>query len=392
MRQKLAVIADSHFDEAKRFEECIRIHDWIRQDAAERGCTAWSHAGDVYERRSTPREREAVAEWTQGMARDVGPGVIVRGNHDGLDDLPLLQRLDTDGRSVHVVETVGALSVGGFTFGCLAWPQRAQLMAALADVGAEATELAAGDALRNVLRGLGQQMAEGPDDAPRILLSHAMVRGSRVSTGQPLIGMHFELGLDDLALADADFYALGHVHMQNVWDISGAPVVYPGSPRRTAFGELEAKGYIVAEFDGRKLVGWEHVETPCAPMYQVTAAWDGKGLEFVVDNDLVEYGYTKAAGAEVRLRYSVPSDQRETARADAAFWRDRVLEAGAVTCKVEEVVEATTRARAPEVAAATTPTDKLAAYWAATGFDPGSRRESLVSKFEEAQAQCNSAQ
>ncbi len=86
------------------------------------------------------------------------------------------------------------------------------------------------------------------------------------------------------------------------------------------------------------------------------------------------------AGAEVRLRYHVATDQREAARAAADALRDQLIAAGAVHVKVEEVVEAKTRARTLEVAQAPTLADKLAALWRAQGFDPGDRRDALIGK------------
>ena len=210
---QVAILADSHFDEHSRFAECVRVHDWIADDIAARGVDLILHAGDVYERKSAPREREAVAAWVQRVTQ-TAPLVIVRGNHDILGDLPLLARLETrhpvyveEGAAVRYVETARGVAA----VACVAWPRKASLHAMLGQVGHEGSELAAGDAMRAVLRGLGAEMAE--HDGPRLLLSHAMVRGSKTSHGQPLVGCDMELGLDDLALAGADFYALGHIHM-----------------------------------------------------------------------------------------------------------------------------------------------------------------------------------
>jgi hypothetical protein len=53
---------------------------------------------------------------------------------------------------------------------------------------------------------------------------------------------------------------------------------------------------------------------------------------------------------------------------------------GAVSVQVEEVVTPTTRARAPEIAAATTLREKVETLWTVQGFDPGVRRQSLLAK------------
>lgn len=385
---KIALIGDSHFDEHSRFDECVRVHDWICEDLQARDVDLVLHSGDVYERKSTPLERQAVADWIQRCA-EFAQVVIARGNHDALDDLPLLERLATR-HLVRVVETAGTLFVhapehDAVALAVLGWPQRANVHALAGAQAKDGVEQVAVDALRAVLRGMGDFLAE--QDCPRILLAHAMVRGSRVSTGQPLVGCDFELGLEDLALARADFYALGHVHMGNEWDIAGAPAVYPGSPRRTAFGELEPKGYVVIEFDGRRLVGWERVETPATPMLHLHAEWVDEHV--CLPGDQVApaglYGVSAAdidacRGAEVRLRYHVEVAHREAARADALELRDKLLAAGAAMVKVEEELVVETRARTLAVAQAPTLAEKLDALWSARGWDPGARREALLAK------------
>jgi exonuclease SbcD len=295
------------------------------------------------------------------------PVVMVRGNHDHLDEHDLWPRL----RTLHPVSTherSGLDIIAGVAVGVMPWPRKAN---------AEAAGVDAREAMRATLRGLGYMMAE--HDGPRVLLTHAMVRGSRTSTGQELLGCELELGLEDLALARADLYALGHIHAHQGWDIAGAPAIYPGSPRRANFGELEPKGYVVAEFDGRQLVGWEFVDVPATPMVHLDATWnpDSASLDGLDDADCPE-------GAEIRLRFRVPSDHREAARRYAQRWAEEFRAAGAASVKVEEQVLATTRARSPEVARAVTLVDKLDALWSARRDVPDPvRRDALVAKLGE---------
>jgi exonuclease SbcD len=382
---RIAIVADSHFDEHSRFEECVRLHDWIAEDAAGRGVTLTLHAGDVYERKSTPRERQAAASWFQRMAR-LGPVVVARGNHDAIDDLPLLERLESEHR-IEVFERAGVAAFGvgvhDVAIAVLGWPQRGHLHAALGGGGAshEVVDAEAGDALRSLLRGLGERLSNY--SCPKLLLAHAMVRGSVTSTGQPLVGCDFELGLEDLALVGANAYLLGHIHKAQAWQIHDAPCMYPGSPRRTAFGELEAKGYTVVELDEHGVIGCEFVEVPATPMVQfdLTFAAGGEGLLFLdCGRQPTREELEALEGAEVRLRYEVRPDQRDAARGALGELAETIRAIGAVNVKVEEVVLAETRARAPEVARAATLADKLGALWQAKGFEPGERREALLGK------------
>jgi len=376
---RVALIADSHFDQSSRLEECVQIHNWIAQDLRERGVDLVLHAGDVFERKSTPLERAQVADWLRDVA-ELAPVVMVRGNHDAPRDLSIFERLRT--RHPIVVEEAAAVHVvAGVAVACLAWPSRASLAQFLRVDSRALLEEGAAAALEHVLRGLGLELAR--HDGPRILLAHAMVRGSRVSTGQPLVGCDFELGLGALELACADVVCLGHVHMAQAWEPweggttggdLGTSVLYPGSPRRTAFGEIEDKGYAVLEIsDDARVeellsVRWQRVSTPCAPMLllegHVAVGEDGISLAVDATDDVAP------AGAEIRLRYETPADVRGRARELAEDYRQSWLAAGAVRVELEQRVIAKTRARAPEVGAAATLADKLQALWRARADEP----------------------
>ncbi len=393
----VANVADSHFDETSRFEECVAVHDWIAIDIAERGVGLVLHSGDVYERKSTPDERREAAGFFRKCA-ETAPVVIVRGNHDPLRDLMLLAMLDAV-HPIQVVEDARIIDVAGVQVACLAWPRRASIIALAAkrDLGHEGAEQIAGDALRAVLRGMGAQMF---DDRPKILLAHAMVRGSMTSTGQPLVGCDMEVGLDDLRLANADFYSLGHIHMPQDWGNTGddshdghvfhdfAPkgdIVYPGSPRRTAYGETEEKGYVIYDTEART---WFRVPTPCAPMLLLNDEWGQmpgvQAYGWIGDPQEVK---ASLIDAEIRFRYTVDADKREAAFAAAVVWRKEMLAAGAAAVKLEPVVRSIVKARAPEVAMAKETRDKLKAFWESQADPPPTeRRERMLQKFGELEA------
>lgn len=370
----IACVADSHFDESSRFEECVRLHDWIATDLERRRPDLICHAGDVFEKKSTPAERLAVARWLRRCS-DIAPVLVVRGNHDVLGDLPIFARLKGK-HPVHVEEAASIHVINGVAVAAMAWPRKAEMLA----WRCPNTEETAADALRGVLRGLGAGLAQ--HEGPRLLLAHAMVRASRTSTGQPLCGCDFELGLEDLALADADAYLLGHIHMGQDWTIGSAPCFYPGSPRRTAYGELEPKGYALVHCERAGSLTWERVETPATTMLQFEYDWtDGMFCREGVRLHEEERG--DVWGAECRFRYRVASDQREAARAAAAEVKAEWIEAGALAVKVEEEVIAVSRARLPEVARLRSLREKLEALWRHRGAEPDAvRRARLLAKVE----------
>lgn len=362
---------DHHFDEhSHRFAECVRIHSWMVDTAREEGVNLFLSSGDIYERASTPTEREAVAEWLTRMA-EVCPVVISKGNHDRHRDAAILRRLRTK-HPVIVEEAAGVHRVAGAAIGAMAWPETGYLAARLGST--EGTDFAVREALQACLRWIGMELDQ--HDGPRVLLGHFMVDGSAVSTGQPLLGMPINLGLTDLALARAHLGVMGHIHLAQCFDVFGAPHYYTGSSFRTDFGQLEPKTVLLAEFDGHRLVSTREIETPCTPMVHVHAEWHEELATIGGWKKSIE----EARGAETRLRYHVAVDQRSAASAAAAELADMMRAAGAISVKVEEVVITERRARAPEVALAATLTEKIQRFWEAKGFDPGDRRGPLLAK------------
>ncbi len=384
---KIAIVADSHFDERAngRLKECIAIHDWMAYDMAARGVNLCLHSGDIFERSSTAVERNAVRAWVQKVA-NVCPFLIVRGNHTPLGQLDIFSHLQAR-YEIIVEEGAGVHVIGGAVIGCLAWPSKALVLAAAGPVSMEQSEQTAADAIRNVLRGLDGEMTReaelhGAEGAPRILLAHAMVRGARVSTGQPVIGASLEIGEGDLRLANADFYALGHVHCHGAFTDGPGDVVYPGSPRRTSYGEIEDKGYLIIECNGHD-VSWEFVKTPCCPMLLMEAHWrvDTGGSGFL---DFGSTACDPSGGAEIRLRYSVEASQRVAAAHAAETLKREWLEAGAAAVLLDPKTLTVSTAKAPAIAEAATTADKLRALWEhrAEDVDP-SREARLMDKLEQ---------
>jgi DNA repair exonuclease SbcCD nuclease subunit len=364
---------DHHFDEHRRFDECIRVHGWIAQQVRKERPAVFLSGGDIYERASTPLERMRVSDFLSEVA-ETCPVLITKGNHDRSLDCALLGRLHTK-HQITVVETCGVVELGGIRIAAVAYPNRASIAAMIGrPLPAEALDDVAREALRNVLLGLAR-------DIPDVLLGHFMINGSVTSVGQPLIGAELNVGLADLALARAKITVASHIHCPQEWDFDGAPIVYCGSPYRTTFGETEPKSILVADIC-KGGVEWSRLVTPATRMLLGEDEWF-PGCNWSLNG----LGGDGVAGAEVRFRYTVDADQREAAKADAETQRRVLLELGAVSVKIEEVVRATTRARAPEIATAVSLEDKLRVLWRAKGIDVGNHREArLMGRLAELEA------
>lgn len=373
---KLIATGDDHFDCHTRWEECLRVHGWIAELVERERPDVFTSGGDIYERASTPLERQAVADWLTRIA-EVCPVVIAKGNHDRDLDCAFLARLASR-HPIIVEERAGVHVVNGIAIATVAWPNRSELLRAAGYDGAAVADSIASTALRNVLLGLGAEMRR--HKGPRVLLGHFMIDGSVTSTGQPLVGHAMNVGLADLGLVRADITIAGHIHAAQAWEFDGRPILYTGSPFRTSFGEMETKSVVVAEWDEADVMTWRRVETPATPMIHMTAHMvDSECMETgddirILSIDDIEIQPEDLTGAEVRFRYHVPADERERGRQQAHGWKANFERAGAVSVQVEEVVIPTTTARAPEVAAAIGLAEKLAALWENRGTTPNEER------------------
>lgn len=382
---KLIATGDLHFDQHSRWAECLRVHAWIADLVEQERPDVFAIPGDIYERASTPLERDAVATWLTRIA-EVCPVVIAKGNHDRALDLALLGRLSTR-HPIIVEERAGVHCVAGFAIATVAWPSRSELLTAAGDTGAAGADDIAATALRSVLLGLGAELRIHA--GPKVLLGHFMIDGSVTSTGQPLVGHAMNVGLADLGLVGADITIAGHIHAAQEWEFDGRPILYTGSPFRTSFGEMETKSVVVAEWDERDVMTWRRVETPATPMIHLTARMvDSECMETgddtrILSIDDIESQPDDLTGAEVRFRYHVPADERERGRQQAHGWKANFERAGAASVQIEEVVIPTTRARAPEVAAAGARGlgPQLRAFWDAKGtVPPEERAQELIRK------------
>ena len=349
----VAIFADTHARTGKRFDEHQRVMRWCAADVVARGVDLVCHAGDIYDGRSDPMERAAVAEWCRAIT-DHCPPVVVGGNHEQPGDVEALGRLRTR-HPIVATETPLVTELAGIAVACLPWPRKAYLLAALGQpVDPAVSDAVAVDCLRNVLRGLRVQLDQ--HEGPRLLVAHAMVDGSNTNHDQPLIGCELAMSVADLALAGAHFNALGHIHcaVKNDW-ATPVPTGYAASPIHHSYGEPGFTGYILVHFDGTGLVNWERIPTPARPMHLLTGRdADGK-LEVARPEAL--------ADAEIRVRYDVAEAERAAGAVAARELKASLIAAGAADVQLEPIVAVASTVRHPEVVAASTVEDQLRARW-----------------------------
>lgn len=361
---RICHIADSHFDERSRFDECVRIHNEFIAHVERAKPDLVVHAGDMFTRRSTPREMEAAEQFVQRAAHTC-PVVIVRGNHDAALEIESFQRLRAP-YAIHGIEEPRVITEAGVVIACLPWPTKAGVIMQAKDLDLETASTEAIDHLKAIIRWLGEELSyvEHFDPSiPRIMLAHAMIRDSRTGSGQPLTGCDFELSHNELLPPGCTMAMCGHVHMRQEFSRStGEPsAMYPGSPYHSDFGDRGLKGFTSWEIDGTRAIA-EHIILNATPMYQYTGHWDNE--RHCIVSEPIE---CPEFPCEMKLTYSVDSEHAAAAREFAREWKKQREADGAINVVLDPQINVTTRARAPEVATARTTADKLRAFWDSHG-------------------------
>lgn len=379
---RLVHIGDLHLGPGPRNVDRLKALDQIiDENLNDPHLGAWLIPGDLNHGRMTIDDRNALAPRLQTMANHA-PVIGVTGNHDLPGDLEVFERLYALYRirffsTPQVVNFRLATEVVATCF-VLPYPTKAGLVAA--GVSKSAIPQVAVDPLEAIFRSAAMDLRAARDRGElTFMIGHVNVGGAIVSTGQPNIGREIELNPALLALLGDDCYkGLNHIHRSQ--EISGA--WYPGSVCRLDFGEMEPKGYLVAEYTQLGAAGgptaWTydvvHRPLPVAPMLHIEGELTREGFDWRIVkgegpddtawlpmHQLAEHDWS---GCDVRVRYRF--DKHDTSL-------DRsVVEAefkSALRAVYEPVAVADRAARAPEVSAARTLEEKLRAWARHNGIE-----------------------
>jgi exonuclease SbcD len=323
--------------------------------------------GDLFHAKSTPAERNAMAEFLVSAAERV-PVVVVKGNHDAAGDLDIFECLAAR-NSITVMtrpmtEIVGTAGGDVAVYG-IPWFDKANLVADLAaTVDAEATRNLTIDAARRLLTVASFEIAAARKAGLLpILAGHLMVAGCETSTGQTLIGTTVELAPGDLADVGAEYVALGHIHKAQEWH--GGRVAYAGSTWRQNFGEAEAKGWRLVTFEDGRFASNEFVELPARRIVLLSVDFttgdsiDGLHLRMldaqVRDGDLV------------RCRYTVKAEDLHLV--NEGRMEEWIRKYGAAEVKLEAVIVQEARVRSEAIVRAVSNWERVEATWQAKGIE-----------------------
>ncbi len=336
-------------------------------------CDSIVVAGDIFDRLSTPAERNAAIEIFTAWAY-CAPVVVAQGNHDRPGDLDFLEHLIAKNpiRVASVPESWGELCL-------LPWPRKVNLIAGMGSISADELSAAAMGALRGILAGFRVGWGNRATH-PRILIAHAELASAVLDNGQPVMGKcDLELSADDLLETGDDVVLLGHIHKrQTIAD----RIHYAGSPRPTAFGQDENPGhhgYTIVDVERGQQPTFEARHLPVRRMITIDADYNTRGCEPWLD---LIGGYPADVGANaLRVCYSVDESERAAAAETADKYKAELMRRGAHSVKLVPRIQVTHRVRSEAITENRSVGARLGVYWD-TRDDPPARSAMILEKLE----------
>jgi len=362
---RLVAIGDIHLHPGAKNAQKLQLLDMIITEASTvDGLGAWLLLGDLFHARSSVEDRNALAARLQRMA-DRAPVLIVRGNHDGLGELQIFAELRAEW-PIYVLERPECLGFRTATmddvtvFG-LPYPERAGLVLA----GVANPDLV--DEAAHALDAIFMQAAIELEDARAkgdmtLMVGHANITGAIASNAQPQVGREISVMPQHLDRLGPIAKVFGHIHKPQ--ELHGA--VYAGSISRGSFGEIEAKRYLVVDLHDDSTFTIADRPIDCPPMAHIEGELTRDGFTWQMTagpGGELQDPPTSWKGWEVRCRYRFAQSEAavvEKARVLAEF-------AEAALLVLDPIAVPDRALRAPEVAAAKTLPDKVAAWCAISG-------------------------
>ena len=249
---KFLHFADLHFDAPNR-EAALKSLTEIHRVGCERKVGFWVCAGDLFNRGVANTEASGFPRLVSIIQEmlDVAPIVAVEGTRTS-HDLPGCYAVLTQlkARNDFLLLDPGETVILGWedekvlVMGCPE-PTREWIVAQNGGASAEELQKKLAGSLREIFLGLGAKRAEHPE-MPAVMIYHGAVVGAAMENQKLVVG-ELAIGRDDLALCNADYYALGHIH--NRQQISGLPAWYVDSSYPVDWGERKKKHFNLVELE-----------------------------------------------------------------------------------------------------------------------------------------------
>lgn len=254
---KILHLADIHARE-KDIEEIEKCLGFMLDNAVEEEVDLAVIAGDCFDSRDIKLDSQSaklIIKTVSELANQC-PVLIVLGtpSHDGT--APEILNYAQGAHKIVVASKPDQINIRNEVIVSLVPQPTKQFFQTQSGIAGSNVEIT--QAMNGLFMGMGARASEHPD-VPHILVGHWNVAGSKLSTGQVLVGHEIDIPYDSMMLADPDLICLGHIHLpQQIGDRA----FYPGSLYSLNWGEMERKGFYIHTLDGKKLVESRFIETP----------------------------------------------------------------------------------------------------------------------------------
>ena len=378
----------------KHLDEVDRCFTYAVDKAIEQQCEIAVIAGDTFDSRMD-LHHPAVAAVLKQVRRltDVMPVLILQGtfSHDTPGSLEVFKTIggphpvymadricqvaySKTGRWIEsdswAFDDLASIPEIGALFSCLPSVNKG---AVAATDGTDNAGVAVGDRVFSLLKGWAtSNLAARTAGIPTIVVTHGTVSESVSEHGVPMAGMDNEYSTGALFAAEASACFLNHIHKAQQWERNGRMIAYSGSVGRLHYGELDDKGVLIWNVT-ESGASSEFIKTPAKTLLQIE--FDGPP-----DMDELRPLAKQAAGAYVRIRYSVDEDHKHSIDREAI----NELFANAEHLKLEGRINPVVRSRAEGMNKAQTLHEKLD-KWAevtGTGSEPLTERLAMLENMD----------
>jgi exonuclease SbcD len=298
---KILHLADIHARE-KDIEEIEKCLGFMLDNAVEENVDLAVIAGDCFDSRDIKLDSlsaKLIIKTVSELA-DQCPVLIVLGtpSHDGT--APEILNYAQGAHKIVVASNPDQINIRNEVIISLIPQPTKQFFHSQSGIAESNVEIT--QAMNGLFMGMGARASEYPD-VPHILVGHWNVAGSKLSTGQVLVGHEIDIPYDSMMLADPDLICLGHIHLpQQIGDRA----FYSGSLYSLNWGEMERKGFYIHTLDGKKLIESRFIETPTKKLvrfaFDQTSTDPGINMSF---DESLEY----ISGAYVRIDITTWQDE-----------------------------------------------------------------------------------
>lgn len=289
-------------------------------------------SGDVWDKQQTFNGKSGVnliMEYLPLLSEKVRYLFIVKGNnhHDNEGSISLLHQLRPN-IYAHEQPTTLAIeedfenSLAGrvidvlreeinynpkYLISLIPYPTKAGLIDKLPNnTSIDVTNLDVADIISELFRAIG--FVREQYTAPHILAFHGTITGSKLSNGQPAIGQELKFTAEQLELANANYYALGHIHLRQEIIPN---MLYSGSLYNCNWGETEPKSFELVTIDDNGVTNHEPIFLINAkPMVKLDGGIiNGQIFYSNIESEVQEAMTTPS---QVRINLNIGEDERKT--------------------------------------------------------------------------------